>query len=445
MNLKGDFDPSSLASILQLLSNEKKTGVLRVVSDDNEVRIFIQDGAIIYAMGSQKEGRLGHLLISKGLITPDQLQQCLAEARSQKLAMGKILVGRGIISSEQLKSVIRKQAEFIVFNLFFWDQGSFEYSDARLNLNGLVVTRLDIMSIILEATRRIDEMSILKKQISNDRIVFRISQKTPNQREITFNTLEWRFMTLVDGSRTVRELVAVSGYDEFVVYQVLNSLLASGVIEKDQRSAGQPEEAACREAAQERVIAAYNDILCGLQRHLVAAHGRWVFTAVEQFGAHLVRPDWRRIQDGYRSERSQWAAAVMESLKRGFQPLQKSLIRNFHPDQPAGVNIQAVKETLKRFQTFEAGHDFLTSSLNEFLLNTLGEMPQILGVAPTRALMADIRRRLQAPDLSDRPSAEVQRLQQDVTRILAAVDHKILADKKAKAFIGGIFGVSGRL
>ncbi|MFO7497214.1 MAG: DUF4388 domain-containing protein [Desulfobacterales bacterium] len=445
MNLKGDFDPSSLASILQLLSNEKKTGVLRVVNDDNEVRIFIQDGAIIYAMGSQKEGRLGHLLISKGMITADQLQQCLAEARSQKLAMGKILVGRGFISSEQLKNVIRKQAEFIIFNLFFWDQGSFEYTDAQLNLNGLVVTRLDIMSIILEATRRIDEMSILKKQIASDRIVFRISQKTPNQREITFNTLEWRFMTLVDGIRTVRELVAVSGYDEFVVYQVLTSLLASGVIEKDQRSVGEPEGAARREAAQETVIAVYNDILCGLHQHLAAAHGRWLFTALEQFSGHLVRPDWRRIQDGYRSERPQWAAAVMESLKRGFQPLQKSLIRNFHPDQPAGVNIQAVKETLKRFQAFEAGHDFLTSSLNEFLLNTLGEMPQILGVVPTRAMMAAIRQRLQAPDLSDRPPAEVQRLQQDVTRILTAVDQKILADKKAKAFIGGIFGVSGKL
>jgi hypothetical protein len=445
MNLKGDFDPSSLASILQLLSNEKKTGVLRVVNDDNEVRIFIQDGAIIYAMGSQKEGRLGHLLISKGMITADQLQQCLAEARSQKLAMGKILVGRGFISSEQLKNVIRKQAEFIIFNLFFWDQGSFEYTDAQLNLNGLVVTRLDIMSIILEATRRIDEMSILKKQIASDRIVFRISQKTPNQREITFNTLEWRFMTLVDGIRTVRELVAVSGYDEFVVYQVLTSLLASGVIEKDQRSVGEPEGAARREAAQETVIAVYNDILCGLHQHLAAAHGRWLFTALEQFSGHLVRPDWRRIQDGYRSERPQWAAAVMESLKRGFQPLQKSLIRNFHPDQPAGVNIQAVKETLKRFQAFEAGHDFLTSSLNEFLLNTLGEMPQILGVVPTRAMMAAIRQRLQAPDISDRPPAEVQRLQQDVTRILTAVDQKILADKKAKAFIGGIFGVSGKL
>ncbi|MFY9942704.1 MAG: DUF4388 domain-containing protein [Desulfobacterales bacterium] len=444
MNLKGDFDPSSLASILQLLSNEKKTGVLRVVNDDNEVRIFIQDGAIIYAMGSQKEGRLGHLLISKGMITADQLQQCLTEARSQKLAMGKILVGRGFISPEQLKTVIRKQAEFIIFNLFFWDQGSFEYTDARLNLNGLVVTRLDIMSIILEATRRIDEMSILKKQIASDRIVFRISQKTPNQREITFNTLEWRFMTLVDGSRTVRELVEVSGYDEFVVYQVLTSLLASGVIEKDQHSAGQLEGAARREAAQERVIAVYNDIFCGLHQHLVAAHGRWLFTALEQFNGDLEHPDWRRIQDGYRYERSRWVTAVMESLKRGFQPLQKTLIQNFHPDQPAGVNIQAVKETLKRFQAFEAGHDFLIISLNDFLLNTLGEMPQFLGVAPTRALMADIRQRLQAPDVSDQPLAEVQRLQQDLTRILAAVDQTILADKKAKDFIGGVFGVSGK-
>lgn len=444
MNLKGDFDPSSLASILQLLSNEKKTGVLRVVNDDNEVRIFIQDGAIIYAMGSQKEERLGHLLISKGMITAEQLQQCLSEARSQKLAMGKILVGRGFISSEQLKNVIRKQAEFIIFNLFFWDQGSFEYTDARLNLNGLVVTRLDIMSIILEATRRIDEMSILKKQIPNDRIVCRISQKTPNQRQITFNTLEWRFMTLVDGSRTVRELVAVSGYEEFVVYQVLNSLLASGVIEKDPSAGGAPEGAARHEEAQERVIAVYNDILCGFQRCLLAAHGRWLFTALEQFNGHLVRPDWRRVQDCYRPERLQWVAAVMENLKRGFQPLQKSLIRNFHPDQPAGINIQAVKETLKRFQTFEAGHDFLATSLNEFVLNTLGEMPQIVGASPTRALMADIRQRLQAADVADHTLGEVQRLQQDVTRILTAVEHKILADKKVRAFVGGVFGVCGK-
>jgi hypothetical protein len=169
-----------------------------------------------------------------------------------------------------------------------------------------------------------------------------------------------------------------------------------------------------------------------------------LFTAVEQFNGHLLRPDWRRVQDRYRSERLQWAAAVMEALKRGFQPLQKSLIRNFHPDQPAGINIQAVKETLKRFQSFEAGHDFLVSSLNEFVLNTLGEMPQIVGVVPTRALMADIRQRLQAPDVSDHPVAEVHRLQQDVARILTAIEHKILADKKARAFIGGVFGVCGK-
>lgn len=444
MNLKGDFDPSSLASILQLLSNEKKTGVLRVANDDNEVRIFIKDGAIIYAMGSQKEGRLGHLLISKGILSADQLQKCLSEARSQKLAMGKILVGRGFISAEQLKEVIRKQAEFIIFNLFFWDQGSFEYTDARLNLNGLVVTRLDIMSIILEATRRIDEMSILKKQIPNDRIVFKISQKTPNQKEIKFNGLEWRFMTLVDGSRTVRELVDISGYDEFVVYQVLNSLLSSSVIEKASLSPEDPDDPAIREAAQEMVIAVYNNILMALYRQLAAAHSRWLYTALEHFAGDLVRPDWRRIQGRHRSERQQWAAAVMEKMKRGFQPLQKSLIQNFNPAQPVGLNIQAVKETLKRFKDFDAGHKFLTSSLNEYLLNTLGEMPGILGVAPTRDMMADIRQCLVAEAPADRSAAEMKRLEQDVDRILTAVEQKILTDKKAKEYTGGLFGVSGK-
>ena len=86
----------------------------------------------------------------------------------------------------------------------------------------------------------------------------------------------------------------------------------------------------------------------------------------------------------------------------------------------------------------------MTSSLNEYLLNTLGEMPGILGVAPTRDMMADIRQCLVAEAAADRSAAEMKRLEQDVDRILTAVEQKILTDKKAKEYTGGLFGVSGK-
>ena len=131
-----------------------------------------------------------------------------------------------------MKKFIRKQAENVVFNLFSWDQGDFEYRDTKLSLKGLQIVRLNPMQVVLEATRRIDEMSTLKKLIPNDRIIFRLSGKTENKEEIVLNEDEWRLLSLLDGSRNIRQIIIESGYDDFQVYKILYSLVLSGRIEK---------------------------------------------------------------------------------------------------------------------------------------------------------------------------------------------------------------------
>ncbi len=59
MPIYGDLETLYLATILQLLCMEKKTGVLRVISSGNEVKVFLEEGNIIYAFESQKQDRLG--------------------------------------------------------------------------------------------------------------------------------------------------------------------------------------------------------------------------------------------------------------------------------------------------------------------------------------------------------------------------------------------------
>ena len=59
MNLQGDFEGLTLASILQLLCNDQKTGVLTVTCGDEESRVFFDQGTIVYASASLKEARLG--------------------------------------------------------------------------------------------------------------------------------------------------------------------------------------------------------------------------------------------------------------------------------------------------------------------------------------------------------------------------------------------------
>ena len=95
-----------------------------------------------------------------------------------------------------------------------------------------MVTRLHTIEFILEASRRVDEASVLKKQIPSDKLIFKISGKVQDKEKITLDPNEWRIISLIDGIRIVRQLISESGYEEFAVYKTLYSLFSSGLIEK---------------------------------------------------------------------------------------------------------------------------------------------------------------------------------------------------------------------
>ncbi len=69
MALSGDLKTFFITSILQLLHNNAKTGVLRIWCRNDKVKIYVHDGAIIYAMKLQHDHRLGQLLQKQGLIS----------------------------------------------------------------------------------------------------------------------------------------------------------------------------------------------------------------------------------------------------------------------------------------------------------------------------------------------------------------------------------------
>lgn len=235
MSLKGNFETFNLNSIFQLLSDDQKTGVLRVRNKDKEIRIYLKDGEIIYATGSQNEDRLGHFLISKGIITPEQLQEALRKSKIKKIALGQILLEKGILTSQNLKEIIYQQIEHLIFNLFLWNHGEFEYADATLNLTGMIVPKINLVSLLLEASHRIDEMSTLKKHLPDEMQTFRSTGRESDQDEITLNSAELQILGMVDGQRSIRQIIQESGFDEYSAYKILQSLLSSGLIESIER------------------------------------------------------------------------------------------------------------------------------------------------------------------------------------------------------------------
>jgi len=164
MAFRGNIETFFFSSLLQLLTNDRKTGVLHIEKEKDEVDIFIKEGSIVNAISSRSKNRLGYLLRTKGIITSENLEKCLSISRGNGQKLGKVLVENNHITTEDLEKFLNDQVEETIYDLFIWEKGNFEFKESELNTDKQVVTNIDTLGIILEASRRVDEISLLKNK-----------------------------------------------------------------------------------------------------------------------------------------------------------------------------------------------------------------------------------------------------------------------------------------
>jgi hypothetical protein len=393
MQLKGNFDPSFLSSILQLLCNEKRTGVLRLRhEDDTEVKIFIYDGYIIYATSSRRKSQLGALLKNMGIISAEQLNQCLSLAQKAKQALGKILVEHKIISPAELKKVIRKQAEDIILSAFLWGKGIFEYNDAKLILKDMVVTNLDIISIILEATRRIDEMSVLTKCIPSDKTIFRLTVKESNPAADKFNIEEWKLLSLINGQRTVSELIAASGLDSFQVYKALNTLLSSGLIESC------PNNYQAHSKRYLALIEPMSNTLRWLHGELLKEVSQWTYTVIlSNSASHSDQMPIEKRRQVRERQINLWVQSLFINSKPEFENPQHDFLNFYSLERQEKENIQDVLKVLKGVADPDKGCSILAEGFGQFFENIFTRLFKFSDLQSALRLCAKVIQRM-APE-----------------------------------------------
>jgi len=406
MNLQGDFEGLNLASILQLLCNDQKTGVLTVTGDDEESRVFFEQGTIIYASASLKEARLGFLMRNDGIISLQQLQKCLAHAKEEKLHLGKILVDKGYISLDTLKKYNTKQVETILYNLLFWKQGKFEYKDAKLNLKGMIVTQLNPMKLILEASRRIDELSVLQESIPSDKLIFKMSGKVQSKDEIKLNANEWRILSLIDGTRTVRQIITQSGYDEFAVYKIFFSVISSGLIEqKEEIQLDDPGE----ENDYSAILTVFTDILQSIKKNI----------------------------DKELGDRSH---SLFEESKTGLAIEFKDIFRDYHPDNHKNSNLRAITGVLDKMEYIEDPKEFLITGFVQYCSRVLQKVGELLGSHPLIKILKSIEKVLEYVEKYQAGSKEKNKIVNDMKNVILKVQSKFKIGKKGSSK-GGLFSM----
>ena len=228
--LQGDASAFRLPEVLTFLSTTRKSGTLTFVRGAKEVRLFFQDGALVYAASNQEHFRLGAILLRKKKITREQRDRIDAVMQRDGGQFGQVSVQSGLMTGAELRDSLKVQVSEIVYDAFVWDGGTFSFVQETSLPAHAVTIAIDLANLIMEGARRIEEWEQCLTLLPDRSMIFRVVA-TPRDEKITLTAEEWKILFMINGQRTIQELCDDSEDDPFHVYRLLYGLRANKLLE----------------------------------------------------------------------------------------------------------------------------------------------------------------------------------------------------------------------
>lgn len=170
MSLHGDLEHFPLVDIIQLLHTTSKTGILTLKSPKGESQLVFNEGYFVSANHLNNSVRIGKVLVDMKAITPEILNQALAEQKAagkNRRPLIATLIERQMIDSDTAFKGLETLIEMTIVEVLTWKVGSFaftisehgisdeyRYFPEKLHMKFLLNTQ----GILMESLRMYDEM-----------------------------------------------------------------------------------------------------------------------------------------------------------------------------------------------------------------------------------------------------------------------------------------------
>ncbi|HVM19222.1 MAG TPA: DUF4388 domain-containing protein [Egibacteraceae bacterium] len=233
--LQGTLSDFSLPDVFSLLALTKKSGALTITADGTDGRVFFRDGLICLALSDAKRVPLGARLVSAGLVDAGQVRAAVQEHTGDSVAVTEALMTLGKVEERVLGVYLREQIIDAVFELMRLDDGKFQFdAAAKAPQRGV---GLSVVEVVGEATRRLEEWQAIHRRIASSSAVLAMVPSAAGGREgVSLTAEQWEMLSLIDGRRTVSDVVELTGRGEFATCRVIGDLVTAGLVQAKEPS-----------------------------------------------------------------------------------------------------------------------------------------------------------------------------------------------------------------
>lgn len=247
--LKGDSETESIPVIMftGLESTADKVKGIRRGADDYVVKtvdpeeiqariemILRRSRRFEAPQGGERENGQAEAVLSGSLEEknfPEAFQLALAYGQSGVLVVkrdgeeGRVFLADGNVVHAELGQL---EGEEAFYELAVWNRGSFGYHVTEARPNPTI--ERSGTSLLMEATRRMDEWNLISSKIENFDVVPHRVATASQEASFRLTRADWKVVSLVDGKRSIRQIAEAASTDPFEIGRTVFGLLTVGAL-----------------------------------------------------------------------------------------------------------------------------------------------------------------------------------------------------------------------
>ncbi len=314
-SISGSLKHYRFADILIDLQRSEKNGVLNIKDGPVVKNIYIKNGDMIFADSNKEEDRFLETLLNFGQITSDQYYQVIDISKKKGKSHGAILVALGFLKPEDLIRAVKHQVEDIILSIFQLEDGEFAFLEGPVVSEKIITLKLSASSLIYRGIKRIKKIAFLESVMQPmDTVLSHSTNPLDSFQDINLDKTDKDILSLVDGRRSIKEIISLSPTDRFQTAKTLEALISVKIVDLGEK--GSPGDRIHEDIFEEPI----SEVDAGFWERVEEIHKK--LNSGDYYGALNIE---------------KWA--TFDKIKRAYYTLAKE----FHPDK----HLHLPSETLK--------------------------------------------------------------------------------------------------
>ena len=236
----GSLADTDFPDLIHGLHDRRWTGTIELNRGRVDSTVTVQNGRLTFATSTNRDERLGELLLRKEKITLRQYYEAGKAIRKGK-RLGAVLVEQGALDARDLVKAVVDHTQEVIYSVFHWTEGFYRLREGLEGDGETITLKLSTANIILEGIRRITAGSRIERGIGGPEIRYvRADDYKDRLPEMTLTPEKLLLLAGHEGERDVDTMCKESELSDYEVCRTIWAFRVIGVLKQVPPAGAQP-------------------------------------------------------------------------------------------------------------------------------------------------------------------------------------------------------------